>query len=76
MYILSNEEICSFLPYYSLDDMYDHINDAIVNVFESIIFILMRSLSWDLIMKLKKYHALDRLNMENLKKIKKYVFST
>ena len=40
MYIVSNEEICSFIPYYSLDDMYDHINDAIVNVFESIIFYL------------------------------------
>jgi len=40
MYIMSNEEICSFLPYYSLDDMYDHINDAIVNVFENVIFYL------------------------------------
>ena len=40
MYIMSNEEICSFLPYYSIDDMYDHINEAIVNVFESVIFYL------------------------------------
>ena len=40
MYIMSNEEICSFLPYYSIDDMYEHINEAIVNVFESVIFYL------------------------------------
>ena len=40
MYIMSNEEICSFIPYYSIDDMYDYINDAIVNVFESVIFYL------------------------------------
>ena len=40
MYIMSNEEICSFLPYYSIEDMYDHINEAIVNVFESVIFYL------------------------------------
>jgi len=40
MYIISNEEICSFLPYYSIESMYDHINDAIVNVFESIMFYL------------------------------------
>ena len=40
MYIVSNEEICSFIPYYSLDDMYDHINYAIVNVFESLIYYL------------------------------------
>jgi len=40
MYIMSNEEICSFLPYYSIEDMYDHINAAIVNVFESVIFYL------------------------------------
>jgi len=40
MYIMSNEEICSFLPYYSLDTMYDYVNQAIVNVFESVIFYL------------------------------------
>jgi len=40
MYIVSNEEICSFLPYYSIENMYDYINEAIVNVFESIIFYL------------------------------------
>ena len=40
MYIMSNEAICDFLPYYSLEDMYDHINEAIVNVFESVIFYL------------------------------------
>lgn len=40
MYIISNEEICNFLPYYSIESMYDHINDAIVNVFESIMFYL------------------------------------
>ena len=40
MYIMSNEEICSFLPYYSIENMYDHINEAIVNVFESVIFYL------------------------------------
>ena len=32
--------ICDFLPYYSLDDVHDHINDAIVNVFETVIFYL------------------------------------
>tara|TARA_Y100000592_G_scaffold15311_1_gene22302 strand:- start:8707 stop:9513 length:807 start_codon:yes stop_codon:yes gene_type:complete len=40
MYIMSNEEICSFLPYYSIEDMYDNINEAIVNVFENVIFYL------------------------------------
>ena len=40
MYIMSNEEICSFLPYYSIENMYDYINEAIVNVFESVIFYL------------------------------------
>ena len=40
MYIMSNEEICSFLPYYSIDTMYETINEAIVNVFESIVFYL------------------------------------
>tara|TARA_Y100000592_G_scaffold26415_1_gene41806 strand:- start:485 stop:1291 length:807 start_codon:yes stop_codon:yes gene_type:complete len=40
MYIMSNEEICSFLPQYSIEDMYDNINEAIVNVFENVIFYL------------------------------------
>jgi len=40
MYIVSNEEICNFLPYYSIENMYDYINEVIVNVFESIIFYL------------------------------------
>lgn len=43
MYIVSNEQICSFLPYYSIDSMYNHINSAIVNVFESVIFYLNES---------------------------------
>jgi hypothetical protein len=40
MYIVSNEDICEFLPYYSIENMYEHINEAIVNVFESVIFYL------------------------------------
>ena len=40
MYIISNEDVCSFLPYYSIENMYDYINDAIVNVFENVIFYL------------------------------------
>ena len=40
MYIMSNEDICNFIPHYSLEDMYDHINAAIVNVFETVIFYL------------------------------------
>ena len=40
LYLMSNEDIASILPYYSIENLYDYLNDAIVNVFENIIFYL------------------------------------
>ena len=40
IYLMSNEQISDLLPHYSIDNFYDYINDAIVNVFENIIFYL------------------------------------
>ena len=40
MYLMSNEDIANILPYYSIENLYEYINDAIVNVFENIIFFL------------------------------------
>lgn len=40
MYLMSNEDITSILPYYSIENLYDYLNEAIVNVFENVIFYL------------------------------------
>ena len=40
MYLLCNESISNLLPSITIDNFYDHLNDAIVNVFENIIFYL------------------------------------
>lgn len=40
VYLMSNESISDLLPYYSIENFYDYVNDAIVNVFENIIFYL------------------------------------
>lgn len=40
VYLMSNEKISDLLPYYSIENFYDYVNDAIVNVFENIIFYL------------------------------------
>ena len=40
LYLMSNEDISHILPYYSIENLYDYLNDAIVNVFENVIFYL------------------------------------
>tara|TARA_Y100000114_G_scaffold40463_2_gene35982 strand:- start:3169 stop:3975 length:807 start_codon:yes stop_codon:yes gene_type:complete len=40
MYLMCNETISDFLPSLSIDNFYDGLNDAIVNVFENVIFYL------------------------------------
>ena len=40
MYLVCNETISSILPAITIDSFFDHINQAIVNVFENIIFYL------------------------------------
>jgi hypothetical protein len=40
MYLVCNESVSSILPQITIENFYDHINQAIVNVFENIIFYL------------------------------------
>ena len=40
MYLMCNETISDFLPSLSIDNFYDGLNNAIVNVFENVIFYL------------------------------------
>ena len=40
MYLMCNESITDMLPYITIDNLYEHLNEAIINVFENIIFYL------------------------------------
>ena len=40
MYLMCNESITDMLPHITIEDLYKHLNEAIVNVFENIIFYL------------------------------------
>ena len=40
MYLMCNETISTILPYITIENIFEHTNDAIVNVFENLIFYL------------------------------------
>ena len=40
MYLMCNETISDFIPYLTLENIFEHTNEAIVNVFENLIFYL------------------------------------
>ena len=40
MYLMCNETITSMLPYITIENLYEHLNEAIINVFENVIFYL------------------------------------
>ena len=40
MYLMCNETITGFIPYITIENIFEHTNDAIVNVFENLIFYL------------------------------------